>query len=114
MGQIRQQERGETFQGKIEQHNSQVQAAIDSYLNTRQSFAIIDKGRTKNERSCIWVEKGHFYGMGYLTSDVSFSDLCYLKDHITRYPSNQYIMQVINAFALKYPSKICFPQLNSE
>lgn len=99
---------------EINHHNDQIQKALDSYLNSRPSFAIIDKGRNNDEKSCIWVEKGHFYGMGYLTSDVSFSDLCYLKDHITRYPSNQYIMQVINAFALKYPSKICFPQLNSE
>jgi DNA polymerase-3 subunit epsilon len=40
-----------------------IQAAIDFHCNNRPSFAIIDKGGNK-ERSCIWVENGHFYGMG--------------------------------------------------
>lgn len=99
---------------EIESHNEQIQIALDSYLNSRPSFAIIDKGRNKEELSCIWIEKGHFYGMGYLPSDNPISDLSYVKDHITRYPSNQYIMQIINAFALKYPSKILFFQADSE
>lgn len=99
---------------EIESHNEQIQIALDSYLNSRPSFAIIDKGRNKEELSCIWIEKGHFYGMGYLPSDNPISDLSYVKDHITRYPSNQYIMQIINAFALKYPSKILFFQADPE
>jgi DNA polymerase-3 subunit epsilon len=36
----------------------------------RPSFAIIDKGRTNDERSYIWVENGRFYGMGYIDSEV--------------------------------------------
>jgi DNA polymerase-3 subunit epsilon len=43
-------------------HNDQIQAAIDFILNSRPSFAIIDKGRTNDERSYIWVENGRFYG----------------------------------------------------
>ena len=91
---------------EIEQHNSQVQAAIDSYLNTRQSFAIIDKGRTKDERSCIWVENGHFYGMGYIDMDVAINDPSEVKEHVTPYKTNQYIMQLIFSFAQKYPRNV--------
>lgn len=91
---------------EIEQHNSQVQAAIDSYLNTRQSFAIIDKGRTKDERSCIWVEKGHFYGMGYIDLDLAINNASEVKEYLTPYKTNQYIMQLIFSFAQKYPRTV--------
>ena len=91
---------------EMEQHNSQVQAAIDSYLDTRQSFAIIDKGRTKDERSCIWVEKGHFYGMGYIDMDVAINNPSEVKEHVTPYKTNQYIMQLIFSFAQKYPRNV--------
>ena len=91
---------------EIERHNNQVQAAIDSYLNTRQSFAIIDKGRTKEERSCIWVEKGHFYGMGYIDQDVVITTPSEVKEHVTPYKTNQYIMQLIFSFAQKYPHNV--------
>lgn len=90
------------------QHNNQVENALEYYRNSRPSFAIIDKGRTAEERSCIWVEKGHFYGMGYLNPDVAISDLFEVKDHLTRYQSNQYFMQVITAFALKSATKVRF------
>lgn len=89
-------------------HNEKVDNALTYYLQHRPSFAIIDKGRTGQERSCIWVEKGHFYGMGYMDLDDALSDLNEIKDHVTRYSSNQYMMQVINAFALKSPNKIHF------
>jgi DNA polymerase-3 subunit epsilon len=45
---------------EVEHHNNQIQAAIDFHCNNRPSFAIIDKGRNNEERSCIWVENGHF------------------------------------------------------
>ena len=91
---------------ELEQHNSQVQAAIDSYLNTRQSFAFFDKGRTKDERSCIWVENGHFYGMGYIDMDVAINNPSEVKEHVTPYKTNQYIMQLIFSFAQKYPRNV--------
>ncbi len=88
------------------QHNAQVEAALDYYIKCRPSFAIIDKGRTLEERSCIWVENGSFYGMGYFENDLSLNEFSELKEHLTRYPSNHYLLQVINSFALKAPSKV--------
>jgi DNA polymerase-3 subunit epsilon len=90
----------------IENHNNQIQAAIDFYLNRRPSFAIIDKGRNEEERSCIWVENGHFYGMGYVDSYLAFNDPSHVKDYITPYKTNQYIMQLISSYVQKYPGKV--------
>ena len=91
---------------ELKAHNDSVQAAIDFYLNSRPSFAIIDKGRTTNERSCIWVEKGHFYGMGYLDSDLVISHPAQVKEYLTPFKSNEYIMQLLFSFAQKYPAKV--------
>ncbi|MBP2282435.1 DNA polymerase-3 subunit epsilon [Flavobacterium sp. CG_23.5] len=90
----------------VDSHNDKIQAAIDFHLNSRPSFAIIDKGRTNDERSCIWVENGHFYGMGYIDSDLAINDLSQIKEHITPYKTNQYIMQLIFSFVQKYPGKV--------
>ena len=88
------------------QHNLQVQAAINFLRNSRPSFAIIDKGRFADERSCIWVENGHFYGMGYIAADIGFTKPAEVKEYITPYKSNQYIMQLINTYTQKHPGKV--------
>jgi DNA polymerase-3 subunit epsilon len=90
----------------IEEHNQQIENAIDSFLKNRPSFAIIDKGRNSDERSCIWVENGHFYGMGYISSDTALVDVSEVKEYVTPYRSNQYIMQLIYSYAEKYPGKV--------
>jgi DNA polymerase-3 subunit epsilon len=90
----------------VASHNDQVQNAIDFVLENRPSFAIIDKGRSADERSCIWVENGHFYGMGYIGIDVSLNDIAETKHYLTRYKSNSYIMQLIYSYASKHPGKV--------
>lgn len=113
------QEEGEFFQNNNPQslpdvimHNAQVDNAIDYLLNNRPSFAIIDKGKSKEERSCIWIENGHFYGMGYLPSDVSIHEPSDVKNYVTPYKSNQYIEQLIFSYAEKNPRKVYFKSIS--
>ena len=87
-------------------HNEKVENAIKFLLSNRNSFAIIDKGRTMDERSCILVENGHLYGMGYITSDIAITNPEEIKDYVTLYKSNQYIMGLIHKYAESNPRKI--------
>ena len=87
-------------------HNGKVEKAISHLVDNRPSFVIMDKGIAIEEQSCIWVENGQFYGMGYFSSDVGFTELSEIKDYITPYRSNHYIMQLIYAYAEKYPGKV--------
>ncbi len=89
-------------------HNTSISEAIEFVMGNRPSFAIIDKGRSANERSCIWVENGHFYGMGYFSSDTGFTDPYEVKEYVTPYKSSQYIMQLLYAFTEKHPNKVLF------
>lgn len=91
---------------EIDEHNSKIESAIASVSGQRPSFAILDKGRSAEERSCIWVENGHFYGMGYIASDIAINELAEFKDYVTPYKSNQYMMQLIYNYAEKYPGKV--------
>lgn len=91
---------------EVRSHNEKIENAIDCLLSKRTSFAIVDKGRSTSERSCIWVENGHFYGMGYVASDIGFAEPSEVKDYVTPYVSNQYIMHLINSYAQKYPGKV--------
>jgi DNA polymerase-3 subunit epsilon len=87
-------------------HNEQIENAIAFLLSSRSSFAIIDKGRSSDERSCIWVENGHFYGMGYITSDTIVNEPSEIKDYVTPHKSNDYIMKLIHTYAEKNPRKV--------
>lgn len=90
----------------LEQHNALIENAISSLSENKLSFAIFDKGRTAEERSCIWIEDGEFYGMGYVAADLGFNTPSEVRDYVTRYHSNDYIMQLVTAFAAKYPGKV--------
>ncbi|PZR22311.1 MAG: DNA polymerase III subunit epsilon [Flavobacterium psychrophilum] len=94
----------------LEKHNDAINKALEFLEASRPSYAIVDKGRTKEERSCIWVEKGHFYGMGYIHSDTIIHDTSEIRDYVATYSSNGYIMQLINAFTIKYPGKVVKPK----
>jgi DNA polymerase-3 subunit epsilon len=88
------------------EHNYRVASAIESLGVDKPGFVIIDKGRTEDERSCMLVENGNFYGMGYVPHDSGFSSAEALKDFLVPQKSNRYIMQLLNGFAKKYPGKV--------
>ncbi len=49
-------------------YNNRVMECITRLDNELPSFALIDTGLKLEEQSCILMEKGRFYGMGYLPS----------------------------------------------
>jgi DNA polymerase-3 subunit epsilon len=90
---------------EIKTYNLRVKAALN-YLKTSQpSFAILGEGRTINEKSCILIERGQFYGMGFLASRTII-DLENLKSSLTKYPANQYMVNMIQNYGLNNPDKV--------
>ena len=86
-------------------YNERVNRAIAS-LATRPSYAIIEDGRNADEKSCILVWEGAFYGMGYIPLDVRVSGPEELKELITPYKENLFIRNLLNSYAAKYPEKV--------
>jgi DNA polymerase-3 subunit epsilon len=80
-------------------YNNRVQEAISWLQQQQPSFVIIGHGRDVGEQSCILMEKGRFYGMGYLPRDVAVTGSEQLKDWLTPYPENEYILNLIRLHA---------------
>lgn len=87
-------------------YNFRVKRAISQLHDLLPSFVLIDDGRTEDEKSCLWVEKGKFYGMGYVSDDVDLDNLEMLKSAITPYPSNDYMMNMILSYSQLFPQKL--------
>ena len=86
-------------------YNKRVEKAIASLL-AQPSFAILDKGLGADDRSCILVVDGNFYGMGYIEADFQSNDLETLKDQLTQYRENSFIRNIVLGYAARYPDKV--------
>lgn len=87
------------------QYNKRVQEAIAS-LKSQPTFIIVDKGINGTDKSCILVEDGKFYGMGYLPEGVEVKEAAVIKEYITTYRENSFIRNLVNSYAARFPEKI--------
>jgi DNA polymerase III subunit epsilon len=90
----------------IDQHNRSVDNLLEGIGNQQSSFIIALKGRHQDERGYVYVEKGMFYGMGYLDHHLVPDDAEMLKDSIKRYKGNHYMLQLVMSFAERFPSAV--------
>lgn len=89
-----------------DEYNAKVEIAIASLNEALPTFAIRDKGRSYDEQSCILIEKGRFYGMGYIATDTIADSLPQLKTYLTQYPGNDYIRNIVSIYAARYPERM--------
>ncbi|MEH3115682.1 exonuclease domain-containing protein [Pedobacter terrae] len=88
-------------------YNKKLNAALIDIQNQQPSFALVDDGREEDEFSCLVVENGKFYGMGYFTDKNYLSDgLAPIKNDLSTYQSNSYILNLILNYAEQYPQKL--------
>ncbi|MGM9475596.1 exonuclease domain-containing protein [Pedobacter sp. GSP4] len=88
-------------------YNKKLMAALDDIQNQQPSFALVDEGRKADEFSCLVVEKGKFYGMGYFTdSNYLAEGLAPVKNDLSTYQSNSYILNLILNHAEQHPQKL--------
>lgn len=88
-------------------YNKKLNAALNDIQNMQPSFALVDEGRKDDELSCLFVEKGQFYGMGYFTDKNYLADgLGLLKNDLSVYQSNNYILNLILSHAEQFPQKL--------
>lgn len=80
-------------------YNLRVKAAIVHMKRAQPSFMIVDAGRNAGEQSCILMEKGRFWGMGYVPRGTTITGDANMKEWLTQYPENEYILNLIHQFA---------------
>jgi DNA polymerase-3 subunit epsilon len=77
-------------------------AALEQQLPT---FAVVDRGRNEQEKLCLLIERGCFWGMGYLPSTMQLSSAKEIKNLLVPYQDNDTIRKSIYSFATQYPHK---------
>lgn len=86
-------------------YNVRVKYAMAQLKEMLPSFALIDQGRNEEEQSCLLVEQGKFYGMGYISQYTDITEPSMLKAALQPYPSNDYILHMIVSHAAEFPQK---------
>ena len=88
-----------------ESHNRRVNEAIDYLERMLPTFAVLDERSDADGRSCILIEKGRFYGMGYLPGEAAVYSADELKNYLQPYPENDYIRGLVYQYVQKRPEK---------
>ncbi|MGI8634790.1 MAG: exonuclease domain-containing protein, partial [Segetibacter sp.] len=61
--------------------------------------------KKEDKHGIILMEKGRFYGMGYVAADVPFTHIEECKKHVTQYPESEYIRGLVYQYATKNPHR---------
>jgi len=86
-------------------YNEKVREALGWVEKALPTLAYADNGLKEDEKSVVLVEKGCFYGMGYVPEGTELSNLAQLKSLLTPYPDNDYIRHLIYRNADACPAK---------
>jgi DNA polymerase III subunit epsilon len=86
-------------------YNTRINSAIEYLQKELPSFAVVDKCFAEDRQSIILVERGRFYGMGYIPSDAAVYSMEECKSYLTPYPDNDYIRGLIYTHVSNYPGK---------
>lgn len=92
-------------QGTPGEYNLKVAACVQRLQDELPSFALLDDGLQADEQSCILIEKGRFYGMGYVPETVPILTIDELKYRLTPYNENDYIRGLVYQHAARFPTK---------
>ena len=86
-------------------YNKRVRKAIEYLNDYLPTFAVVDDGLQEQEKSCILIERGRFYGMGYVPAGTTIQNIESLKSQLEQYPESDYIRGLIYSYLEKKPEK---------
>jgi DNA polymerase-3 subunit epsilon len=86
-------------------YNARIYEALQWLEDWLPTFAVVDAGNARDEQSCILMEKGKFYGMGYIPAGVGITNREELKNYLKQYPENDYIRGLVYQYVERYPNK---------
>ncbi len=87
-------------------YNEKIKRALDALNKNLPSFVLVDEGIVAGEKLCLLIERGCFWGMGYLPKSFPVTSTDELKNHLKPYVDNDYIRNNIYSFAEANPDKI--------
>ncbi len=89
-------------------YNRKIKNAVQALEEKLPTFAVVDKAIKEEEKLCLLIERGSFWGMGYLPANTVFTSTAELKNYLNPYADNDTIRNSIYSFIEKNPDKrIC-------
>ena len=86
-------------------YNGKIKKAIEALEEQLPTFAVMDKGLKAGDKLCLLIERGSFWGMGYLPSSTAITTADELKMYLNPYADNDTIRNSIYSFVEKNPGK---------
>ena len=86
-------------------YNLKIKKALDALSKNLPTFVLVDEGIKEEEKLCLLVERGSFWGMGYLPKSFHIGSSGELKYLLNPYTDNDYIRNNIYAYAEANPHK---------
>ena len=86
---------------KCEAYNERVKAVADSLLYPHQNMLIIDKGKSKSEKSFIYIKEGIFQGYGYFQLNHQIKTIATIEKRLIPIENNRDTQAVLRSFLRK-------------
>lgn len=87
------------------QYNDKIENALAALEKQLPTFAVLDDGIKDNEKLCLLIERGSFWGMGYLPPHHTIKSADELKSLLNPYADNDTIRNSIYSFIELNPNK---------
>ncbi len=86
-------------------YNGKIKKAIEALNEQLPTFAVLDDGIKEDEKLCLLVERGNFWGMGYVSSTQKITSAAELKNYLQPFADNDTIRNSIYSFVEMNPDK---------
>ena len=86
-------------------YNGKIRKAMEALDEQLSTFAVMDKGIKEDEKLYLLVERGNFWGMGYVSSLQQITSATELKNFLQPYADNDTIRNSIYSFVEMNPEK---------
>ena len=86
-------------------YNLKIKNALAALSVNLPTFVLVDEGIKEEEKLCLLIERGSFWGMGYLPKSFPVNSLGAIKDLLNPYADNDYIRNNIYSYARANPHK---------
>ena len=86
-------------------YNLKIKKALEALTENLPTFVLVDEGIKEEEKLCLLIERGSFWGMGYLPKSFPVINCSELKNLLNPYADNDYIRNNIYSFAEANPHK---------
>ena len=79
-------------------YNGRALLAIERYHFEHENFYVCDTGRDEAELCVVKIEKGVYYGYGYMPKDQLYDNPVVADEFIKRYTDNREVRQIIRGY----------------